>query len=220
MMVEQSVESTEPQAVSQPWYKIWAKVYFFPKEQTYETLLQDSNAKTSRAIIWVGISILVIGIAPILLYWVSGGRFIHDDLVDAGITSQGEIALFYSLIGVFFAALIGAPIGMGIATSLIHWLATKMGGDGIVEKFGFLLGAIVAPAYLIDSAIEGITGNNFIGLGLRMALSIYQAFLLFTVLKANYKLTKGKALGVILVLAVAFVIIVGCLLGSLVLLRG
>ena len=212
---------TEIQTPSLPWYKVWISTYFSPKEQTYRNLLQDPKANTNRAVIWVGASILIIGLVPLLLYWLSGSRFIHDDLVDSGITSQGEIAIVYMLLGVLGAAFIGAPIGMSIASSLIHWIATKMGGEGVAEKFGFLLGAIVAPAYLIDSAIEGIVGNNIIGLGLRFAFPFYQAFLLVIALKAAYNnLSTMKAVGVVALLALMSALIVGCLVGLLVLLRG
>jgi hypothetical protein len=42
---------------------------------------------------------------------------------------------------------------MFISASITNWLATKLGGEGTSDPIAFLLGAIIAPGYLIDSAV-------------------------------------------------------------------
>jgi hypothetical protein len=92
----------ETQVASLPWHKVWAYAYISPTEKTYRNLIQDPKANSNRASIWVGVSVLIVGVVPLLLYWTNGGRFIYDDIVDSGITSQGGIATIYMLLAILF----------------------------------------------------------------------------------------------------------------------
>ncbi|HKJ38468.1 MAG TPA: hypothetical protein VJ972_06815 [Anaerolineales bacterium] len=132
--------------------------------------------------------------------------------------SQGGIAIIYMLLAILFGALIGAPIMMFISASITHWLATKLGGEGTSDQIAFLLGAIIAPGYLIDSVVEGVLGNNRIGLGIRIAFFLYQGFLLLIAIKAVYTLSLLKAIGVVLLIALLIALVLGCLVGFMALL--
>ena len=70
----------EAPARAYAWYQIFWLIYSSPEPDTLRSLLADPKAKLQRALIWVFVGSLVMGGFPFLLYWLSGGTIVHDDL--------------------------------------------------------------------------------------------------------------------------------------------
>jgi hypothetical protein len=107
---------------------------------------------TSRATTWV---IICTGIAvaiPLLFYWISHGKIIHDDIADV-LRISDEIGwamyIISGIVGVVLTAFF-----FPLVVNIINWLAQKLGGFGNNNQLGLLLGAIWSPSRIIESVIE------------------------------------------------------------------
>jgi len=117
----------------------------------------------------------------------------------------------YVLSGLF--ALVIAAVVFMLVTHAIHWLARQFGGSGDVDRLGMLLGAIHAPAAILDSLLEGVF-PGWPGLVIRILITAFQVVLLSIAIKAAEDLNWGRAIGVsaILVFVAGMILaaVVGC----------
>lgn len=211
---EMSMEKVvDDQSAKLPWHQIWLKAYISPKTETYDSLIQgEPKDESTRATVWIGVSALITGLIPLVLYWVSNGNIIHDDLADSGVLLQGGTGILFFALSIILTAMIIAPLLLYISASILHGIAIKFGGEGLSEKLLFLIAAITAPAYLVDATVEGLFGDNIIGLGIRLILIFYQVILIFVALKSVYKLPNRNAAGVVGIAGLLVTILAGCLI--------
>ncbi len=158
---------------------------------------------------------------PGLLYWLSGGQFVHDDFKDAfraGSSLAGDdslFVLFYILTGLF--ALFLTPIFFQINVAIVNWLANKLGGSGDSNPLGFLLGAILVPGYIGDAIFEVFP--FLLGMVLRYMLILAQAVLIVIALRATKSLSWVRAVGVLAIIGIVILVLMGILFGCLLLTR-
>jgi hypothetical protein len=114
------------------WYRIWAKVYFWPSFATFEEIISGPNAAPGRAYLWLGV---VAGICFIALMALSGS------FADSGFRN----VFCFNMIAWPFAAF----AGMRSWPIFLHRLA----GDGEDQRkrdhLIYCSGAIMAPGTLI-----------------------------------------------------------------------
>ena len=183
------------------WYQVWGLVWFSPIEKTYRKLIADPKAKLIKGGVWVFISALVAALVPLLVYWISGGEVIHDDLVDAGIFGYAGL-----IVGV-----IGAVIVYFVSVYIFAWIAARLGGEGSVDQFGYLLGAIAAVGIILDSLLEGLIPFALLNLGARLLVGLYEYILLTLGIRTAFILSWWRALLTATIpIVIAFVLIYAC----------
>jgi hypothetical protein len=166
-----------------PWYKTWFLVYFSPSESTYRRLAENPSVSFWKGLLWVVLSALISSFLAIALYFLSDGRLVHDDLIDAG-----ELAFL-----VPFLSPLGAGIGFWVIVKLLNWIANWQQGDGSIESLSYLVGAIYAPGSMVESTVEALSINPLIILALRMIINLVMFSLIIIGIKTIYRFSWFKA---------------------------
>jgi hypothetical protein len=135
-MEEMSSEPTV--AKEQPWYRTWWRVYFSPLVQTYQFLAQSRNATLSRSRTWVVMTAAVISFLPLGWYLLNNGLYIPKDLSTIFSNPTLDINFSFYLVRAFRTVFLAFLI-FQVSTSVINWLARKLGGNAESDAFGFLL---------------------------------------------------------------------------------
>jgi hypothetical protein len=208
----EEISSEQIVAEKQPWYRIWWRVYSSPSVQTYQSLAHLQGATLSRATTWVVIATAVTMLIPLVLYWLSGGLIVHDDLSDAVRIDGDELIWIFYIIGGVIAIFVTAIL-FQISVAIINWLAQKLGGSGEADALGFLIGAILAPGQIADSLLELLP--ILPGLVLRLGLILFQAGLIVLALRATKTLSWARAIGVIAIFGGIFLLFAGLFLACI-----
>jgi hypothetical protein len=105
------------------------------------------------------------------------------------------------------AAIITVPLFFLIGAGIYHLLARALGGDGDFGIFTYLLATFQAPITIV-SAVLGIV--PFLGGCLALLLSIYSLVLTYFAIRVNYNLTGGRAIAVLLIPVLVFMVLGLC----------
>lgn len=200
------VEPTDTLSEKTPWYKVWFKVYFSPHTETYKSLMQADGVSLSRAKIWIADSTTIGVLFPLVLYWLSGGRIIHDDLANALRTAGGIGWVLWIMSG--FLGIVFSIIIFQVGVHTVNWLAQRLGGINNTEQMGFLMGAIGAPASIVDTLIEGLLSPT-LGLVLRGILLLIEIILVVILLRAAHQLSWWRAIAVVGIIGIVLVAVMG-----------
>jgi hypothetical protein len=196
----------------------WQHVLTQPSEETFAQEAQGPNATLTTALIWMVIAGVIAGILGGLRAVVFAGA--AGGLGDAlrGMNLPPQVANQFGMLmgGGGFMAIIVVPLGFLIGAGIVHLLATVLGGSGDFGKLAYLIAAYQAPI-TIAAAIIGLI--PFLGGCVATLLAIYGLVLEYFAVKANYGLTQGRALAVVLIplaIAVVLAICVGVVIGAVV----
>lgn len=168
-----------------PWYTIWKMAVMQPSVDTYEYIVNGTDATVSRARKWVFVTTLfafpasaVFGVFVILM-----GRGRLDRFFPVIGASLGQVALLTVFVAVF------SVVGLQLGAAFIHWSAKRLGGTGDYATFVFASAAISTPTSVISWFLREIPNIELI----YFLFSIY-AFILFLMgVRAVYKLTWGMS---------------------------
>lgn len=186
-----------------------------------DVFLEESrspNATIVTALIWIVISAVVAAIFGWLQVAMLGAGMGGMDAMFAEAGLPPEVtSQMAGLIGggAGFGALFVVPISFLIGVGITHLLAKLFGGDGPFGVFAYMVAAFQAPLGIV-SAVLGLV--PFLGGCISFLLSIYGLVLTYFAVKANYGLTDGKAIAVVLIpflvllfLAVCFAVMIGAM---------
>jgi hypothetical protein len=103
------------------------------------------------------------------------------------------------------AAIITVPVFFLIGTFILHLIATMLGGQGEYSTLAYLFSIFQAPLTIVGSILAIIP---FLGGCVSFLIFIYSYVEGYFAVKANYGLSSGRALAVILI-PLALLIILG-----------
>ncbi|BAJ62116.1 Yip1 family protein [Anaerolinea thermophila] len=205
---------TEPaKSGKMSWYQVMAQVYSQPSVESYQDVVSCQGIRFSRVYLWIFSSTLLAMLIPLVLYYATGGKIVHDDL-------KRTFLLGNAGMGIYFAAGVGtallAPLIFMAGAGILHWLAQRLGGTGHFEPLVFLLGAVYTPGNLLDQLLEGFL-PPVLGLVFRLGLLLIMAYLSILSVKAVHRLSWGKAVLVFAIPVLIIALLSGCYLGFLLL---
>lgn len=166
------------------WQEVWRLVLTKPSEETFEEILGDPEGGMNRAIIWMSVAGVAIGIGY-FLYFV-----LQSFLSFASFGTETDGAGFLGLTVATLICLIpfiaiGTVIGFIINTGLIHLFAKHLlKGKGDFDDLAYASAAHQAPIYVIMASTIWIPCLNFL---IGMALGIYRLILDIMAIKSVYR---------------------------------
>jgi hypothetical protein len=169
------------------WFEVWRLVITEPKEESFETVLDDPQASANRAYTWIFITGLIGGVLNVGAQSIWGSIF--GNMFN---TNNNNNFNFTPICGVLcvpvWAAL--AVVFLIITVGIQHLVARAVGGKGIFDDLIYAYAAFAAPVTLIGS-----------GLGLvpllgcfSIFLGIYALALNVIAVKAVHRLDTGRAI--------------------------
>jgi hypothetical protein len=109
--------------------------------------------------------------------------------------------------GAGLAAILTVPLFFLIGSFIYHLLAKVMGGVGEYSTLAYLMATYQAPLTIASSVLSIIPA---LGGCLAFLLSIYSYVLSYYAIKANYGLSSGKAIAIVLIPIVVIFLLLTC----------
>ncbi|MCI0712261.1 MAG: YIP1 family protein [Chloroflexi bacterium] len=165
------------------WQEAWQKAVTEPSPETFQELIADPNANTNRAMTWIFVVGLIIGLMSVVAQAIFGAGslfFFGGSSSDAAGMGGGLICgvIMIPIIGVLF--IIGSYIAVGIQ----HLCAKILGGDGNFADMYYAYATYTSPLTIISSLVSIIP---ILGALISIPIGIYQLVLNVIALKAVYK---------------------------------
>ncbi len=162
---------TEPaKSGKMSWYQVMAQVYSQPSVESYQDVVSCQGIRFSRVYLWIFSSTLLAMLIPLVLYYATGGKIVHDDL-------KRTFLLGNAGMGIYFAAGVGtallAPLIFMAGAGILHWLAQRLGGTGHFEPLVFLLGAVYAPGNFARPVAGRLHPAPRVGVGVSAGIASY-----------------------------------------------
>jgi hypothetical protein len=205
------------------WIETWRRVLTQPGEPVFEQEKMNPNGTLQTALIWMVIAGVVAAIFG-LIAGAIGASSMSAALSQAGLPPEMEAQLapmIGMMTGSSIAAIITVPVFFLIGTFILHLIAKMLGGQGEYSTFAYLSSTFQAPLTIASSILAIIP---FLGGCVSLLIMIYNYVLSFYAVKANYGLTSGRAIAVVLiplallmVLGICFIFVVA---GSIAALSG
>lgn len=201
----EAIES--PEAPSLKWYEVWREVFLHPSVATFERILADPKASSTRAFLWVAVMGVIAGVIQALVNQATG---IFNT------AESGGLKFLSSFVCGIFVAPIAAVVFLALGTFITHVIARALGGTGLYDRLLYCMAAISAPSTLVSVifAILGAAGQ----VGTRsllaicvapfsLAFGIYTIVLEVLALRAAERLTTGRAILTLLMPLILFIIL-------------
>jgi len=202
------------------WIQTWITAVTKPNEQTFADLAERPGAEARKAYLWIfvtaWIGVLVSGIIQLV---VLGSRF--GQLAPEFTRTLGTSVASLLCVSPFAAGF--SVLGFMIGVGLIQWVAKMFGGAGTYDKLAYAFGAVAAPAALVSAVITLLSAIPYVGiLGglLGFAMGIYVLVLEVMAVKGVNRFGWGKAIGSVLLPALALGLLVACLVIGILMLLG
>lgn len=176
----------------------WRRVLTQPGEPVFEQEKLSPNNSLQTALIWMVIAGVVAAIFGFIAGMI-GASSMAAMLSQAGLPPEvlAQMGpLISAMSGGGIAAIIMVPLGFLIGTFILHLLAKMLGGQGEYSTFAYLASTYQAPLTIASSILAVIP---VLGGCVSFLLTIYGYVLSFFAVKANYGLTSGRALAVVLI---------------------
>lgn len=203
--------SIGPASSGAMFYEIWLLALTRPREDTFQTIVDDPAARVGRAALWIFItSLLSYGIATAIQFGQMAALF--NQMEETGIplgamAGGGVIALICGLPLVASFAVVGAMI----YAAILQFIAGALGGEGSFRQLFFGTASFSAPITVITTGLSLIP---FVGACLTIPVSLYAAYLNVLVLKAVNRFGWGMAI-IALFVPFIFFILIGLILAAL-----
>jgi hypothetical protein len=204
------------------WIATWRRVVTQPGEPVFLEEKSNPNGTLQTAIIWMVIAGVVAGIFGAIAGAIGASSMAamlgQADLPPEVMAQMGPLVSTLSATS-GLAAIITVPLFFLIGTFILHLIAKMLGGQGDYGKFAYLAGTFQAPLTIVSSILAVIP---VLGGCVSFLIVIYTYVLSFFAVKANYGLTSGRAVAVILiplallfVLAICFGVVLGGVIASM-----
>ncbi len=199
-------------------FQTWIGAVTNPNEEWYDAEKRSPNASLGTAIIWIVIAAVITGLIGLLFLSLGLGvanaiNTVQSALGQAGLPVEvqqqfdsvlAQLGVLGLGVGGTIIGIILAPIGFLIGTFITHLIAKLFGGTGEYARYAYLNAAIYAPLNVVNALISGVPiAGSCIG----VFVSIYGLVLTYFAIKANYNLTSGRAIGVLLAPLVLLVLL-------------
>ena len=198
--------------VTYTWFEAWRAALTRPSVATYTDLLLDPRAGLGRAVAWLFVSALLaylIGMAlQSLLFPSVLAEVIREagETAPAGLWSTPGALLALSLACMpFIAAFAVASYLAGFG--LVHFVASALGSQGSYTQLVYAHAAYIAPLGMLTTVLGMVPLVNC----LTLPLALYGFSLQLMALKASTRLSWGRVLAVLAILAL-FVILLAVVL--------
>ncbi|MFP3855387.1 MAG: YIP1 family protein [Anaerolineales bacterium] len=185
------------------FFQIWLLALTRPREDTYQTIVDDPRASIGRAALWIFITTMVsYGIAAVLQFGQMAVLFnqMEESSSLGAMAGGGVIALICGLPFVAGIAVLGAMV----YAAILQFVAGALGGDGSFQELFYGTASFTAPMSLITTALSLIP---FVGACLTIPLSFYTLYLYALVIKATNRFGWGSAIVSLLVPVIISILI-------------
>jgi len=188
----------------------WRRVLTQPGEPVFEQEKANPNGTLQTALIWM----VIAGVVAAIFGWIAariGASSTAALISQMGLPPEAQ-AQMGPLLGmvtgsVGLAAIISVPVGFLIGTFIIHLIAKMLGGQGDYGKYAYLTSTFQAPLTIASSILSIIP---FLGGCIGFLVLIYTYVESYFAVKANYGLTSGKAIAVVLIPLVLLFLLIVC----------
>jgi hypothetical protein len=204
------------------WIATWQRVVTQPGEPVFLEEKSNPNGTLQTALIWMVIAGVIAGIFGAIAGAVGASSMAA--MLDQADLPPEVLEQIRPLVGTLsatsgLAAIITVPLFFLIGTFILHFIAKMFGGQGEFNIFAYLTATFQAPLTIVSSILSVIP---VLGGCVSFLIVIYTYILSFFAVKANYGLTSGRAVAVILipivllfVLAICFGVLLGGVLASM-----
>jgi len=192
--------SPEPTGVA-GWFNIWMKAVTKPNEQTYADLASSATGKTTTALLWVFISLLVSFFFTSLVQGAMMKQVFQQFGVDVAPQGGFGTSLISAICGAPIAAVVGV-VFFAAFTGIVQWIAKMFGGNGTFEQLLYAFAAISVPFTLVGIILTLLGAIPYVGFCfgiLSLALSIYVIVLEVIAVKGVNNFGWGQAAGSLLI---------------------
>ena len=204
-------------------FQTWMGAATNPNDEWYEVEKRSPNASLGTALIWVIIAAVISGLIGLLFLTLGSGTADALDQLQSTFEQFGappelqqqldSILAQFGILGLGVSGtilgIILTPIGFLIGSFITHLVAGLFGGQGEYARYAYLSAAISAPLSIANAVISGVP---IAGACISIFVSIYGLVLTFFAVKANYNLSTGRAIGVVLapvvLLLVLFILLI------------
>ena len=144
------------------WFSVWMKAVTKPSEQTFVEIIQNPDATTKTAMLWVFIAGTISGIFQAFLqaiYAFTGTTpqipGLEQFSQTPAISGDPSVILVSMLTSVCFSPVVGviSVIFFAIGTAITQWVAKLFGGLGSFDKLAYAIAAISVPVTLVSSVL-------------------------------------------------------------------
>ncbi|MHC1782521.1 MAG: YIP1 family protein [Anaerolineaceae bacterium] len=187
-----SEESMEP-APSQPaesltWFDTWIQAVTRPSVATFERIVRDPKASTTRAFLWVFITSLI-GYAFIMAGQMAFGGSTGAAMLGGRSNLGGGEALMIFLCQTPIMAVLSI-VGLVISAGITTLIARALGGSGTFSQLVYAFAAYQAPLALVSGVLGAIPFVIF----LSFFLGFYGIVLNVIAVKAVHRFGWGRAI--------------------------
>ena len=189
------------------WLGAWRAALTQPSVATYTDLLLDPRMSMRRAVAWLFTASLLAYLLGIVLQATVFPSTLVDVIRDASQTGPQEfqatpaVLLLLSLACMpFMAAMFLATYLLGLA--LLHFIASALGSQGSYSELVYAHAAYLAPLTLLTTLLGMIP----VAKCLTIPLCLYSLGLQLMALKAATRMTWGRVIAVLAVVAVLVIL--------------
>lgn len=207
-------QEPEPSVVSQAadslsWSEVWLRALTRPSVATFESLLQDPNATTQRAYIWIAVSALIAYLVSLVLAFVFVAA--EDGMI---VELIGSMAIC-GFCGAIIAPLLSV-LALMINAGLAHLCARALGGPGTYSQLAYAFSSYQAPLALISGVIFVVPCVRY----LDIAIALYVIVLNVIAVQAVHRFSWGKSVFCAVIVPIVLVVIVACVIIAILTLIG
>jgi hypothetical protein len=198
-----------------PFWKTWYYLLTHPSVSTFEEILNDRRATSSRAYLWVYLTITaVMAISYLFIGLIASLRLQQQTNHLPGGLSP--------LVLVCCAPVTGglALLGLIIYAGIIHNAAKSLGGTGNYAQLIYALSAVYAPIYLLTAVLGALASIPLVSCltaPVQLGAGLYMSFLNAMAIKAVHKIGWGAVFGSMLIyVGIMFILAVAVLMFALI----
>jgi uncharacterized membrane protein len=188
--------------VTYTWFEAWKAALTRPSVATYTDLLLDPRASLGRAVAWLFVSALLaylIGLAFQVLFFPGA---LAEIVQEAGETAPAGLKSVPGLLAGLSLACIPFLAAFAVASylagfGLVHFVASALGSQGSYTQVVYAHAAYIAPLSVLTTILGMVPLVNC----LTLPLALYGFGLQLMALKASTRLSWGRVVAVLGILA-------------------
>lgn len=219
----------EPARGPAGWPQIWIQALTKPGEQTFINIVENPEATTRTAFIWVFIAGTISMIIQAVLGAIYTAMGIAPQLPIPGLEQYMQQPAGGGNIGSAITSLItgicASPIAglvsilfFAIGVAIVQWIAKLFGGSGNFEKLAYAFAAITVPFTLVSmifSLFSAVPYLNICTGVVSWGISLYALYQQIAAVKAVNRFGWGQAAGATLLPAIVIITTCCCLVFGL-----
>ena len=199
-------------------FQTWVNVLTKPGEAVFEAERQKASATLTTALVWIVLATLVtelFGLLQTQLFSSSlDGMESMFELMPAEFRAQMEMLIDTgAFAGIMRAMNLGSiiiePIFFIIGIGILHLVASVLGGQGQFGRYAYFNATFSAPLSIIGSLLGFVP---VLGACVGFILPIYGWVLTYFATKAEYGLSDGRAIVVVLVPLIVVFVLIACVM--------